>query len=69
MNPRVERRDPVTRWTPFEALPEYLSPQEFAIYIGLSRATVYEMITRGDLPHVRLGRRFIRIPKAVLATT
>lgn len=68
MTPR-EPRAPVTRWTPFEDLPEYLSPQEFAVYLGLSRHGVYEMINRGDLAHVRVGLRFIRIPKAVLITT
>lgn len=68
MTPR-EPRATVTRWTPFEDLPEYLSPQEFAIYLGVSRHGVYEMINRGDLACVRVGLRFIRIPKAVLTTT
>lgn len=30
--------------------------------LGISRAHAYELVTRGELPHVRLGRRIV-VPK------
>lgn len=39
----------VTHWlprtTPVSELPEFLSPKEFINYTGLSRSTVYDLIT------------------------
>jgi len=55
----------INRRTPIEALPEFLSPEEFRAYMGIGRSTVYDLLRRDELPHVRFGR-CIRIPKAVL---
>lgn len=55
----------VTRTTPFDELPEFLSPKEFRNYTGLGRSTVYDLLRREEIPHVKLGKS-IRIPKAAL---
>jgi excisionase family DNA binding protein len=39
-----------------------LRPREVARLLGLSRSGIYRMITRGELPHVRLGRS-VRVPQ------
>ncbi len=36
--------------------------EEAGRLLGISRAHAYELVARGDLPHVRLGRRVV-IPK------
>jgi excisionase family DNA binding protein len=51
------------RSIPYEDLPEYLTPAELRAYLRLSRNTVYELIRRNEIAHVRYGRG-IRIPKA-----
>jgi excisionase family DNA binding protein len=61
----VTDRTHIDRMTPFEALPEFLSPDEFRAYMGLSRSMVYELLRRGELPHQRFGK-CIRIPKSAL---
>ena len=65
-----ERRDaPATgidRRTRVADLPEFLSPQEFGAYLGLSRSLVYELLRRGEIPHRRFGR-CIRIPRSAIA--
>ena len=53
----------IDRWTSFEALPEFLSPDEVRVYLSLSRSTVYDLLRRGALPSVKFGR-CIRIPKS-----
>ena len=55
----------ITRATSLDALPEFLSPDEFRTYLGIGRATTYDLIRRGAVPSVRFGR-LIRIPKSVL---
>lgn len=50
---------------PYDDLPEFLTPAEFREHVRVSRNTAYEMIRRGEVPHVRFGR-LIRIPKVVL---
>ena len=56
---------PIARSIPYELLPEFLSPEEFRQYLGLSRNGVYELLRRQEIPHVRFGR-LIRIPKTAL---
>ena len=56
---------PITRATPVADLPEFLSPEEFRTYVGIGRATCYELLRRGEIPSVRFGRA-IRIPKSAL---
>jgi excisionase family DNA binding protein len=36
--------------------------EEAGRLLGISRAHAYELVARGDLPHLRLGRRVV-IPK------
>ena len=55
----------MTRTTPTSELPEYLSPQEFSDYVGLGRSTVYDLLRRDEIPHVKFGR-CIGIPKTAL---
>jgi excisionase family DNA binding protein len=47
------------------------SVEEAGRLLGISRAYAYELVARGELPHVRLGRRVV-VPKhaiqALLAT-
>lgn len=57
--------DPIDRHTPYDALPEYLSPEECRAYLDLGRSTMYELLRRDEITHVRFGRT-IRIPKAAL---
>ena len=42
-----------------------LRPSEAAETLGLGRATVYTLIRRGELPHVRIGDS-VRIPTEAL---
>ncbi len=41
------------------------SVEETAALLGVSRAHAYELVARGELTHVRLGRRIV-IPKRAL---
>ena len=59
------RRCALNSWTPFADLPELLSPEEFRAVAGIGRTAMYDLLRRGDLPHVKFGR-CIRIPKAAL---
>ena len=40
---------------------------EAARLLGISRAHAYELVARGELPHLRLGRRLV-VPKHAIAT-
>ena len=44
------------------ARPLVLSVGEAATLLGISRAHAYELVARGELPHLRLGRRVV-VPK------
>jgi excisionase family DNA binding protein len=41
------------------------SVEEAAIALGLSRAGCYEAVARGEVPHLRIGRRIL-IPRSAL---
>jgi excisionase family DNA binding protein len=43
-----------------------LSVTEVAKLLGISRALAYELVARGDLPALRLGRRVV-VPRVALA--
>jgi excisionase family DNA binding protein len=62
---QVEDRPEILRSTPFEQLPEFLSPEEFGGYLQLTRNTVYDLLRRNEIPHRRFGRQ-IRIHKTAL---
>jgi excisionase family DNA binding protein len=55
----------ITRQTPLADLPELLRAEEAAAWFGVSTWTVYEMVKRGELPTVRLGR-LLRIKRDAL---
>lgn len=46
----------------FSELPDWCSPEEVRIFLGLGRATVYELIRSKKISARRFGRR-IRVPK------
>jgi excisionase family DNA binding protein len=41
------------------------SVEEAGRRLGISRAHAYELVARGELPHVRLGRRLV-VPKRAI---
>jgi excisionase family DNA binding protein len=55
----------VTRHTPYEDLPQFLSVEEFRTFVGLGRSTVYDLLRRGELPCAKFGRA-LRISKNAL---
>jgi excisionase family DNA binding protein len=42
-----------------------LTVEEVGSYLGLGRSATYEALRRGDIPHLRIGRRFL-VPRAAL---
>jgi excisionase family DNA binding protein len=42
-----------------------LTVEEAAKVLGISRAFAYEAVRRGDIPHIKIGRRLL-VPKAAL---
>jgi len=42
-----------------------LTVEEASRLLGISRGLAYELIARGELPHLRLGRRIV-IPRTAL---
>jgi len=46
----------------FEELPDIMTVDEVATWLGVGRATLYELIRVGRFPHLRFGRT-IRVPK------
>ena len=53
----------ITRMTPVSDLPELLSVPEAAAWLHIGTGLTYEMVRRGDLPSVRLGR-LVRIQRS-----
>ena len=41
--------------------------EEVGRLLGISRAHAYELVARGELPHLRLGRRVV-VPKHAIET-
>lgn len=54
-----------TARTPFDELPDLLTPEEFRAVARIGRATCYDLLRRNEIPSVRYGR-LIRIPKTAL---
>ncbi len=53
------------RSMPYADLPEFLTPSQVQDYLSLSRNTVYDLLRRNEILHVKFGRQ-IRIPKSAL---
>lgn len=48
-----------------EGRPELLRVEQVAAELGVHRSTVFEMLRRGELPVLRIGR-LVRIPRKAL---
>ena len=46
----------ITRTTPADQLPELLFVSEAAAWLGIGKTLAYELVQRGDLASVKLGR-------------
>lgn len=55
----------ITRATPVDELPELLTAQEAADWLGISVWSAYDLCRRDVLPHRRLGKH-VRIQRAGL---
>jgi excisionase family DNA binding protein len=55
----------VTRSSTRDSLPEWLSPTEAMVWLGISRTSIYERLRRRDIPYKRFGR-LIRISRGAL---
>ena len=53
--------------TPVDRKPLVVSVPEAARLLGISRTHAYELVTRGELAHVRLGRRIV-VPNHAIDT-
>ena len=56
---------PVNRFTRYEDLPEFLTPEEARQFLGLGKTGIYEALKNGRLASVRFGR-LIRVPRSAL---
>jgi len=56
---RIENRETVLESASF-------SPEDLQVILGISRRKVYDGLNSGEIPSIRLGRRFI-IPKSSIA--
>ena len=46
---------------------EIMTYAEAAKYLGLPLGTMYSMVARKEIPHVRLGPRLVRFPRTALS--
>jgi excisionase family DNA binding protein len=56
---------PITRLTPLDQLPALLRVGETASVLDCGKGLVYELIRRGELESIRLGR-LLRVPRAAV---
>lgn len=47
-------------------IPEVMTVEEVAMFLGLNRNTVYEAANRGEIPNQRVGRRILFLRTAVV---
>ena len=45
--------------TQFSTLPEFFAPDKLASVFHISRSTLYRAFRRGEIPCLRVGKRFI----------
>ena len=55
----------VTRFTPIEELPQYLTIEEFCAFMAIGRSCAYELVRTGKIESVRFGK-LVRIPRRAL---
>jgi excisionase family DNA binding protein len=63
---RDELPDPAIEQQSSESESTYRSVAELAADLALSERTTRDALRRGEIPHIRIGRRFI-LPKAAIA--
>ena len=63
---RTINRATITRSTPVEDLPEYLTAKEVAAKLGISLFTVYARMKSGEVPTRSFGPRLNFIPRSYL---
>lgn len=44
-----------------------LTVEEAAVVLGISRGLAYDLVRRGEIPHLRLGRRLVVPVRAIEA--
>ena len=49
----------ITRHTPLEDLPEFLTPEEYQAFLGISRAKAYADIKAGHVRAEQFGRLWL----------
>jgi excisionase family DNA binding protein len=52
--------------TEVQRLSEFLRVCEVAERLGLHKATVYRLMSQGEIPSVRIGPRVLRVPSGAL---
>jgi excisionase family DNA binding protein len=58
----------VTRHTPYDDLPEWLSIDEVQAYLDIKRTCAYEAARSGQLGRVQKAGRQVRVHKSVFAS-
>jgi excisionase family DNA binding protein len=58
-------RTEISRQTPLDALPQFLTVEELCAYLAIGRSCAYELVRTGQIASARFGR-LVRIPKSVL---
>lgn len=63
----IAGRSPTEEAEPFQPPPQRLTltVEEAAATLGLSRASAYEAVRRGQIPHIRIGSRIL-VPRSQL---
>jgi excisionase family DNA binding protein len=56
---------PITPHTQIEALPQFLTVEEWRTFMRIGRSSAYDLIRQGILPVIRLDRT-VRISRAVV---
>jgi hypothetical protein len=62
---RARAHPAVLRATPYDQLPQLLTPAEVRSYLHIGRCALNERIRRGEIPSRRIWHQF-RIPKTFL---
>ena len=55
----------ITRRTTIDDLPEFVRVEDVATLLGISRASAYAAVKRGEIPSITIGRT-IRVPREAL---
>ena len=45
--------------TQFSTLPDFFAPDKLAAVFPVSRSTLYRALRRGEIPSLRVGKRFV----------